>query len=347
VAASEDRPTVLITGASGFLGRHLVQRLVEQGEARPRVLSLELPPFWLDELGVEVVLGSLLEPGIADEAVAGVDGIYHLAGRGSRNPDDAREMYAIHVDGTRLLCDAARAAGVRRIVMASTSGTIAVSREADARPNERAPTPMSIIARWPYYASKYCQEQTAQKICDDGGPELVLLNPSLLLGPGDEALSSTQDVLRFLQRDIPTVPSGGLNFVDARDVAAAFVAAMERGRPGERYLLGGPNWTFAEFFGRLARMTKIAGPRLRAPRRLTLLGARAMDTLYRHFDRVPPVEYASVEMATYYWYLDDRKARRELGFVSRDPQETLHDTVTYLRENYLGSDAFATAEDRA
>ena len=91
---------------------------------------------------------------------------------------------------------------------------------------------------------------------------------------------------------------------------------MERGRPGERYLLGGPNWTFVEFFGRLERLSKVSGPRVRAPQQVTLFGARIVDAIYRHLDRVPPVEYASVEMATHYWYLDDRKARRELDFPS-------------------------------
>jgi len=296
-------------------------------------------PPWLEALGVEVLVGSVLDAAAVEQALAGVKQVYHLAGRVSRDPDDARSLYAVHVEGTRLLCGAARAAGVERIVLASSSGTIAVSAAADPVPDETGPPPLPIIARWPYYASKLYQERAALELCA-GGPELVILNPSLLLGPGDDRLSSTADVLKFLRGDVPAIPPGGLSFVDARDAAAALIAAMQRGRDGERYLVGGPNWTFAEFFGRLERVSKVAAPRLRMPRRLGLLGAKIVDAAYRHFDKLPPVEYASYEMATYFWYLDDAKARHELGHLPRDPQETLQDTVAYLRAHRLDRDAF-------
>jgi dihydroflavonol-4-reductase len=159
---------------------------------------------------------------------------------------------------------------------------------------------------------------------------LCTLHPSLLLGPGDDRLSSTTDVLRFLRRDIPFIPSGGLNFVDVRDAADAFVSALDRG-DDERYLLGGPNWSFREFFGRLERMTKIPGPRLRAPDSVSVLGARLIDAVYRRLDKAAPVDGESAEMGTYFWYLDDSRARQQLGFRSRDPSETLYETVRYLR----------------
>src|SRR5207247_5855380 len=119
--------------------------------------------------------------------------------------------------------------GVAVTVMASTGGTVAVSRRADEMPNEESSPPLDIIGRWPYYASKLYQEETARHACGDA-IELVLVNPSLLLGPGDDRLSSTRDVLSFLARDIQMTPPGGLNFVDVRDVAAVLPAAMERGR---------------------------------------------------------------------------------------------------------------------
>lgn len=332
-------PLSLVTGGTGFLGRHLVEELLSRGE-RLRILTTGIAPDWLMHADVELVGGSLTEPEVAERAVAGVQRVYHLAGRVSRNREDARAMYAVHVDGTRHLCEAARAEGVGRIVLASTSGTVAVAAD-DTPRDESAPSPLAVIARWPYYASKHYQEQTALAICAAGGPELCILNPSLLLGPGDDRLSSTEDVLKFLRRDIPVVPSGGINFVDVRDVAQAFVAAMERGRPGERYLLGGPNWRFSEFFGRLERLTKIAGPRLRAPDRLAVFGSKLLDGVFRRLDRVSPIDPVSVEMAGYYWYVDDSKARSELGFSSRDPGDTLYDTVQYLREHLLGREAFS------
>ncbi|MBK8479601.1 MAG: NAD-dependent epimerase/dehydratase family protein [Proteobacteria bacterium] len=344
------QPTVLVTGATGFLGRHLVEQLF--GREDPATLRLltsapaaPSPPSGGGEAEahagwsrVSWVHGSLTEPATARAAVAGVRRIYHLAGRVSRRAEDAAAMHAVHVEGTRLLCSAARDAGVEKLVLASTSGTLAVSTDAGSRPSEQTTPPLALIARWPYYASKLYQERAAEALCAEGGPALCILHPSLLLGPGDARLSSTGDVLRFLQRDLPLVPSGGLNFVDVRDAAAAFLAAMDhRGddaRGVEHYLLGGPNWSFAEFFGRLERLSKVAAPRLRLPAGLALWGARALEACYRQLDQAAPIEAASVEMAQHFWYLDDSKARRELGFVSRDPAETLADTVRDLRQRF-------------
>ncbi|HYE64937.1 MAG TPA: hypothetical protein VD966_05110, partial [Pyrinomonadaceae bacterium] len=173
------------------------------------------------------------------------------------------------------------------------------------------------------------------------GLRLVILNPSLLLGPGDERLSSTKVVLDFLARKINAVPSGGLSFVDARDVAKAFRVAMREGKHGERYLLGSANWTFEKFFGRLERLTKVPAPRLSLPSKLAVNGAQFVDALFRQWNLASPVEPAAIEMAEYFWYLDASKAKRELGFDPRDPAETLHDTVVYVRENFLGGEAFA------
>jgi dihydroflavonol-4-reductase len=327
---------VLVTGATGFLGAHLCRELVRRGEGPLRAMQSGPPPAWLTDLGVEVVRGSVTEPGDVASALAGVERIYHLAGMVSLRPADAHRMYQVHVDGTRVLCAAAAAAGVRRMVMASTSGTVAVSRRPDAGLDESSPAPLDLVARWPYYASKVYQEEAARRACGDR-VELVTLNPSLLLGPGDDRLSSTRVVLQFLGREITLTPPGGLNFVDVRDVAALFPVAMQRAAPGERYLVGGYNWTFAELFGRLERMTKVPGPLLKGRGKLPLLAARAQAALYRRWGKTPPVEPAGVEMAEHFWYFDSTKAARDLGFTPRDATDTLHDTVRYLREHFLGT----------
>jgi dihydroflavonol-4-reductase len=332
----------LVTGGTGFLGSHLVRLLVEEGATTLRVLSTTAPA-WLEELGVETIQGSITSPEDVRRAVDGVSEVYHLAGRVSREPEDAHLMYKLHVDGTRVLCEAAAEAGVKSIVMASTSGTVAVTDAGDVLPDEEWPTPLDIVSRWPYYASKVYQERAALESFSGKGRRLVIMNPSLLLGPGDERLSSTKVVLDFLARKIPTVPKGGLSFVDARDAAAAFRAAMGRGAHGERYLLGSANWTFDKFFGRLERITKVPAPFLSLPSKLTLAGARGLHSLYKHWKLAPPVEPTEIEMADYFWYLDASKARADLGFDPRDPQETLLDTVAYVRENFLGNAAFRTA----
>jgi len=333
------RAATLVTGGTGFLGAHLVRQLIEEGAKDIRVLSTSVPD-WLVDLGVETIEGSITNPDDVKRAVDGIRDVYHLAGKVSRERDDAREMYDIHVEGTRLLCDAAKSAGVKTIVLASTSGTIAVTKEGDLVPDETYPVPLEIISRWPYYASKAYQEMAALERFNGKGLRLIIMNPSLLLGPGDDRLSSTKVILDFMARKIGAVPTGGVSFVDARDAARSFRAAMKKGRHGERYLLGAANWTFSKFFGRLERLTKVSAPKIALPARLAITGAQLVDSFFKQWDLASPVEPGAIEMAQYFWYLNCSRATRELGFKARDPGETLQDTVVYLRENFLGGNAF-------
>jgi dihydroflavonol-4-reductase len=347
---------VLVTGGTGFLGEHVVTQLVEAGH-EVRVLARGAAES-LKALGVEVIPGDVvrdldlpkaeqapsgthgrrasaaLSPSLAT-ALEGCETVFHLAGFVSRDPDDSQRMMRVHVDGTRRVLEAAKGAGVRRVVLASTSGIIAVSKDPEPILDETAPYPISLVSGWPYYLSKIYQEKLAIDLCRTVGLELVMVNPSLILGPGDSRSSSTGDVRRFLKREFPTIPKGGISFVDVRDAAAATVAAMERGRPFERYLLGGPNMTFAEFFGRLERISKVRRPLLEMPERMQLAGATVLQHLYKAVNRTPPVDRATVEMGHVFWYCDSRKAERELGFTARDASETLDDTVRDVRRRML------------
>jgi len=328
-------PTTLITGGTGFLGQHLVRQLVDSGAKDIRVMATSIPE-WLADLGVDTFEGSVTNEDDVARALEGVTDIYHLAGKVSRDKDDSREMYKLHVDGTRLLCDAAKKSGVTTIVLASSSGTIAVSENSDEIADETYSAPLDIVARWPYYASKAYQEMAALERFSGKGLRLVIMNPSLLLGPGDDRLSSTKVVMDFMARKIGAVPNGGLNFVDVRDAAEAFRAAMQKGRHGERYLLGAVNWTFVKFFDRLERLTKVASPRLAFPSKFAVAGAHVIDSLFRQWNLTSPVQADEVEMAEYFWYFHSNKAKRELNFAPRDPGDTLNDTVQYVRENFLG-----------
>jgi dihydroflavonol-4-reductase len=322
------KTSVLVTGATGFLGEHLCRILVEEGHivrglARSRSAVL-------DDLGVEHVRGDVLSNDDLQRALDGVSAVFHLAGAVSRDPADAQRMMRLHVDGTRKVLEQMAAFGVRRMILASTSGTIGVSKDEEIL-DESAPYAEEIVAGWPYYASKIYQERLAFEHGERLGIEVVAVNPSLLLGPGDRRLSSTGDVRKFIKRQIPTIPDGGINFVDARDAAAATAAALSKGRAGERYLLGGPNWTTKEFFDRLGRVANVSPPRLKLPPKLAKWGAGIVEELYRWRGKEPPLERISVEMAEHYWWIDSGKAQAELGFSPRDPQLTLVDTVSYLR----------------
>jgi dihydroflavonol-4-reductase len=331
---------ILVTGAPGFLGSPLVEELRRKhGPETLRVLAVASAPEFSDR-GVEVQVGSILTPANVARALQDVTHVYHLAGFVSRKPADGHRMFQIHVEGTRLLCEAALRAGVKRILMVSTSGTIAVSRRPDEMPDEDSPTPLELVSRWPYYSSKLYQERTARQVCGDG-IELVMVNPSLLLGPGDVRMGSTRDVLSFLSGDVKLVPPGGLNFVDARDVAAIIPVAIYKGRSGERYLLGGHNMTFVEYFNRIERASKEYHGCLRVGGRWSVRAAQAQAALFRAFGRSAPIEPAAVNQATFYWYFEGSKARNELGFAPREATETIFDTIQYIREHVLGQGAFA------
>lgn len=337
-ALAKTEKKILITGGTGFLGTHLVRQFLDAGAKNLRVMASSVPE-WMMDAGVEACLGSVTRTEDVAEATKNVEAIYHLAGKVSFAYDGAAQMNKIHVEGTRLLCEAAKENGVKNFILASSSGTSAITEDGEIT-EETYPQPVEILTKWAYYASKYYQEKTALQIFKDKGERLVILNPSLLLGSGDERLSSTKPILDFMAKKLPITPTGGLNFVDARDAANAFLNALDKGRHGERYLLGAVNWTFDEFFKRLERLTGVSAPLLKVPKSVAVFGASLIDSIYKNFNKTAPFEASEVEMGEYFWYFDSSKAAEELGFTTRDPQETLQDTIRYLRENFLGDGVF-------
>lgn len=318
---------VLVTGATGFLGATLVPLLREAGhEVRALVRSGARVPE------AESVRGDVRDVESLRRALQGVDGLYHLAGLVSRDPADARKMYELHVEGTRKLLGEAQRAGVSRVVLASSSGTIGVSRTRRVA-TEEDDYPIETVGRWPYYLSKIYEEKIAIEFARRGLP-VVVLNPSLLLGPGDARMSSTQDVFRFLMGRIPVMPRGGISFVDVRDAALAFVAALSRGNVGERHLLGAANWEFDEFFARLGRIAHRPPPLLRMPSPLKIAAAHWLERWARERGREPDLPASDVEMGECWFFIDSSKSERLLGFSPRDPAETLSETVRYVRENF-------------
>ena len=310
---------VLVTGATGFLGRHLLRRL--SGAYDVVGLARNIP----SESDFPHVRGDVTNPSTLAPALDGIDAVIHAAGNVSHEQADASRTWDVHVKGTTSLLDAAARAGVRRVVHLSSSGTVAVSTKPEVL-GEDAPSPLPIIGTWPYYRAKLFSEQIALARSRPGF-DVLCLNPSLLLGPGDLAHDSTRPVVLFLQGQLQAAPAGGVSFVDVRDVAQAAELALTRGEPGQRYLLTGANWSWTEFYRRLSELTGLRAPMLTLPaaarRALSWIPETQRESVGRHL----PISLTELELASHYWYVDDRRARRSLGWTSRDPMETLLDTV--------------------
>ena len=298
-------------------------------ETRLRLLCRSAWPGEPPE-SIEIFRGDIASPDDVSRAAEGVAEVYHLAGIVQREPKDPGLLYKTHVEGTRNVCEAVKRHGVSKAVFVSTSGTVAVGRTPIER-DETAGYAIETVGAWPYYTSKlYAEKLVLQYVKDDELP-IVIVNPSLLLGPGDDRLSSTGDVALFLEGQIMAIPSGGLNLVDVRDVAAAVIGAMRRGRVGERYLLGGANWTFREWIARTAQVSGLKPPTIEPPLWLALGSAKLLRAALPLLGREFKLDDESIKMSACYWYCNSAKAREELGFTTRDPMDTLRDTIDYIR----------------
>ncbi|MBM3268671.1 MAG: NAD-dependent epimerase/dehydratase family protein [Candidatus Sericytochromatia bacterium] len=313
---------IVLTGATGFLGGAVVAALA----GRPLKALCRRAAPGLQARGVAVAIGDLADAGWLAAEIAPGDVVVHMAGRVEFEAAAIRDLHDLHVEGTRRLAEVVGARQAR-LVLLSSSGTTAVSRH-ERLIDETAPYPLDLVARWPYYLTKTLQERLVLDLVARRGLDAVVLNPSLLLGPGDDRGGSTDLVREFLERRLPTVPPGGISVVDVRDAARAVASAIDRGRKGERYFLAGHNCRFETFFRVLAAVSGVRGPALRLPGRLATLGARAL-----HGMDVPVPHPARIEMANHFWYADAQKAGRELDFAARPLEATLRDTITYLRKD--------------
>ncbi|HSU41120.1 MAG TPA: NAD-dependent epimerase/dehydratase family protein [Polyangiaceae bacterium] len=323
-AADGRRPVAWVGGATGFLGGHVVSALEARGH--------EVVPVSRSGGDGRARAVDVLDADAVSASARGCEWAFLCTGKVTRERDDSEELYRLHVTGTKHALAGLRRAGVRRVVVASTSGTLAVGTDRDRIADEGCRAPLEVIAPWPYYRTKLYAEREALAANAPPDFEVVVVNPSLLLGPGDVRESSTGDVRRFLEGVIPAVPAGGIAFVDVRDAACGMLLAAERGRPGERYILNAQNLTLAAFFQRLERISGVKAPLLKLPasRPLALGIGHLFSKAVRAIGGVPPVSEASIEMGQYFWYCDASKAERELGFRARDPGETLRETVDDL-----------------
>ncbi len=329
-----NQPKCLVTGATGYLGRHLLRALRAEGRpvavlVRDRRAWLEQP--WVAEAGaVDVVEGSPLSPSSwqNDPALAGVTTIFHTAAIVRHSRVATAEMTELNVSGTLQMVQLAKRLGAR-LVFVSSSGTVGCFRFADVTADEDAPYAEELVGRWPYYASKIRAERESRKLADKLGVELTLVRPPVLLGPDDHRLRSTGYVLKALQGKVPAIPRGSMHFTDIRDVSTALVRIGAEASPRSIYHLPGYACPLSEFF---AMVTEVSG----VPASTRPLPTFAAFGLARVGSRLPKrpswfPDPVVLEMGTRHWGLTSLFAH-EIGYAPRSARQTLVDTVEWLRK---------------
>jgi dihydroflavonol-4-reductase len=323
--------TILVTGASGFLGSHVARLLVERGERVRVLLRRTSQTKLLEGLAVERVSGDLRDASSLDKAVAGVSTVYHVAADYRLWARDPREIYESNVEGTRNLLEAARRAKVRRFVYTSTVGTVVVPR-AGVLPDESVVTSIDEMIGT-YKRSKWLAEREARKAAEAGLP-VVIVNPTTPVGPGDAKPTPTgRIIVDFLNGRMPAYVNTGLNFVPVEDAAAGHLLANERGRVGERYILGGENLTLKQALEILSQISGRPAPRVRVPHVLALGAAYADAALSRLVGRDPQIPLEGVRMARHTMFVNTEKARAELGFSAGSIPAAFERAVRWYESN--------------
>jgi dihydroflavonol-4-reductase len=322
--------TTLVTGATGFVGSHVARLLAERGERVRVFLRPSSVQRALAGLAVESVYGDLRDPLSLDRAVGGVRRVFHVAADYRLWARDPREIYENNVTGTCNLLAAAQRAGVERFVYTSTVATIAVPRP--GLPDERTEARLEEMIGH-YKRSKFLAEQEARRAAAAGQP-VVIVNPTAPVGPGDWKPTPTgRIVLDFLAGRMPAYVDTGLNLVAVEDVAAGHLLAAERGRPGERYILGARNMTLKEILDVLAAIAGRAAPRWRMPHAVALAAAHADRFFAQLLGREPQIPLEGVRMARHKMFVDASKAPRELGFAPGPVEGALERAVRWYEEN--------------
>jgi dihydroflavonol-4-reductase len=315
----------VVTGGTGFIGSHLVRALAARGDDLRLLIRSASSAAHLEDIEFERVNGDITDRRAVRRAVEGVDRAFHLAGMTSMRRSLAEKVVRTNVDGTRILCEEALAAGVGRVVHCSSAAAIGPA-PAGGRADEAQPFPVTARAI-PYVHSKHEAEAEALRVAAHG-LDVVIVNPTFVLGPDGPAGASMRLVERFLLRSIPVYVDGGINISDVRDVARGHVLADQSGVSGERYILAGRNFTLQRLFADLARLSGVPAPALRLPAGLALSAAEAVERL----DLPIPISADETRSATLWWTYTPAKAKRELGYRPRPHEETLSDAVDWQAE---------------
>jgi dihydroflavonol-4-reductase len=320
------KPT-LVTGASGFLGWHVARLLGERGH---KVRALVRSSSKIRELDVETAAGDLRDPDSVERAAAGCGLIFHVAADYRLWAADERELYRSNVDGTRNVLEAARKAGAERVVYTSTVGCIGVPQGGDG--DEDRPIRLEEM-KGAYKRSKFLAERVAVEFARAGLP-VVIVNPTAPVGDHDFKPTPTgKIVLDFLKGDMPAYIDTGLNVVDARDVALGHVLAGDRGRTGERYILGAENLTLAQILEKLAALTGHPAPTVQLPYAVAYAAGVVTTGWARLTGKPPRAPLDAVRMARKKMFVTHAKAARELGYQPGPAEGALERAAAWFQGN--------------
>lgn len=332
------RQRILITGATGFLGRHLQEQLTERGNAD--VVALVRDPAawrqydWTDDvLFPEIVEGALADvPDLIDEDAFGdLDLIYHLAGVVRHSRDRPEQQFRVNVNGTLNVVRLAAHTDAR-LVFVSTSGTVGCFSRSDVWADEHAPYCEDTVANWPYYTSKIEAERQARTLADLRDVELVVVRPPMLWGPRDHRFRSTDLLRTLLQENVPAVPNGKVDFADVRDVAALLAKLARVKRPRPTYHTPGTACRTAALFEMIEEIAPVDTPRTDVPTPLLWALCEANRRWGAARSLLPSLpDPVYVEMAAHFWKSRSVYVHDELGYEARSPHQTLVDTFHWLR----------------
>lgn len=327
----------LVTGATGFVGSHIARQLIQAGHTARALYRSQQKLSQLDDLELEAVPGDLDDIVQLEQACAGCELVFHVAAKADYWKDDDRDaLWRVNVEGTRNLLSAAKAAGVRRVIFTSSASTIGILPGAESA-DESTSFSLPPERFWYAYTKLKAEEIAAEFVAD--GLDVVTLNPAVIIGPGDlNAISGSFILATARFQWLLPMSSGGLAVIDVRDVARAHLAAIERGRAGQRYILSAANLSYHEWFGLIAAACGVRPPLLSTPDWLLEPTARFIDLL-RGLGIQTPADADQTRLGSAHVYFDAGKANRELGAPQIDIETSLRDTFDwYQQHGYIKGD---------
>ncbi len=322
---------VLVTGATGFVGAHLVRTLAQAGHAVRVLYRSGSKLRQLADLDLEAVQGTLADSAALERACAGCDVLFHVAAKADYWKDDDRAaLWQINVEGTRNILAAAKAAGVKRVVFTSSASAIGIRPGTElADENDAFNLPPE---RFYYAYTKWKAEEAVAEFVADG-MDIVTLNPAVIIGPGDlNAISGSFIIETARYQWLVPMSSGGLSVIDVRDVARAHLNAIDHGRSGQRYILTAANLSYRQWFRLIAAACDARPPLFSTPDWLLEPIARGIDAL-RRLGLQTPMDADQTRLGSAHVYLDAGKAQRELGAPEIDIETSLRDTFEWYRQH--------------